>query len=989
MSQSKEHSQRIASLEFTPIGQAKQAPKRPLESPTHNNGTEDIRDTTLNSPPRKYQKINPDDTLNSVNMFNESLEFDEVIPELSNTILSNSDINRRDSNEIIGRNLVNELKENASTSNPLKEQQEQIQSLIKENYNLKAKVTSLLKYLNTVMNKGELQKTLPLLDEINELKVLSGKKDRKIQEIKIKCDDLVTQNNILIRKSRELEALVASKNESATNSKEIDIINGKNQKIIEELETKLSNAKEDVANELNMTISELNDLKIRYNKFEKTIMEKDKLINAKDDLISSLEGNLEEITTEVENLQDLLRKKEEVIKEYKDKCNTMLEKNHDDDNNEQFMLVQDELNMKLSEIENLELELNDLKDLNTKLKESLNDKENELTNVSSEYEKYKLDAEAHMGIMKDSDDKLKNQVIEIRKKNIELNSKLLQMNEVNENLNDELMSLKDIIEKLEQDKKAKLQELKSLKSSDISQIEDLKQNNLTLERKLKENLDEKNVEINKLRRQHVDMQKTNSALVDKLTKESQSLRKEYEDKINDLENQLKSNITDLSTNKDLLAVEYNSKMDKLNKELEENKHALKTSEEIIKDLKNQLIENVTNSSQKLAKLTEAKNSEIESLLSQMESLRNKYRKKTETLINEQEEERQSYIRKLREEKLSTEREKDNYDKLLLQFNSEKNAIINSKKELEDNLNNKINSLEKLLQQTSSTDVELETLKSELRGKELEIKELYKKVKSVTDSKEELNSDYLKIRSINRELKVELKKIVDEYNDIAKKYRTLNDEFINNSKAKNGLEEAKANLLILQSKYNMMKKDFLNRLEELGKENVELENKVNLLSSGSRPSTSEIKFEDSTSQNRADYYRLKYNNEVRLNNDLRVMNDYLNRVMRASSQQLRLDLLKLGNEKNSNYLDIYDNIVRGKTDINGDYDPYYSSHNYPPTRNDFLSNDRKAYRRKFKSIAMMILSCIRMRNVASTSRMNKMKVDYLQKKIAMDNDRITW
>lgn len=151
----------------------------------------------------------------------------------------------------------------------------------------------------------------------------------------------------------------------------------------------------------------------------------------------------------------------------------------------------------------------------------------------------------------------------------------------------------------------------------------------------------------------------------------------------------------------------------------------------------------------------------------------------------------------------------------------------------------------------------------------------------------------------------------------------------------------------------MKQRLLNELKVLQEENLELE-RATLERKGSAGSGT-YNVGTSSLQDQLDYYRLKYHREVAHTNDLNVMNDYLNRVLRASAQHVRLDILKLENEA-------------------------------PP---DAFPEFTYRGRLRFKTVALFVLAAVRVQRVSLKLRWDSQRLNYLQKKIALEQDKITW
>ena len=161
----------------------------------------------------------------------------------------------------------------------------------------------------------------------------------------------------------------------------------------------------------------------------------------------------------------------------------------------------------------------------------------------------------------------------------------------------------------------------------------------------------------------------------------------------------------------------------------------------------------------------------------------------------------------------------------------------------------------------------------------------------------------------------------------------------------------------------MKNKLLSELKSLQDENLEFQKVLIKHKNDPDSNIPTIKnINKSSLQDEVDFYRLRYTNEVQQNNDLKVMNEYLNRVLRASSQHVKLDILKLENEV-----------------------PLYSKYSEFP----FNSPMKTSRPMKFKTVALFVLSVVRMQQTIDRRRWDKQRMDYLQRKIILNQDKISW
>lgn len=170
--------------------------------------------------------------------------------------------------------------------------------------------------------------------------------------------------------------------------------------------------------------------------------------------------------------------------------------------------------------------------------------------------------------------------------------------------------------------------------------------------------------------------------------------------------------------------------------------------------------------------------------------------------------------------------------------------------------------------------------------------------------------------------------------------------------------------LLSERYQTMQQKLLNRIEDLEKENITLERRLQErsrnISAINNPDDSLI------SQDKIDYYKLKFNMEVQQNNDLKVQLDYLNLVLKRIARNDRL-----------NYMKVKDDIEFDN--YRGDWNPY----------NDFNRYPRSRRRLKFKTVALVVLASIRMKMTANKHKWNDKRKRYLERKITLNEDHRSW
>ncbi|EDO18111.1 hypothetical protein Kpol_1031p15 [Vanderwaltozyma polyspora DSM 70294] len=920
--------QSVKSYEFTPIGYIKEkqnngASKRPNESPIK----ESMQDTFRNeSPPRKVRRTSIDDAMNS-RMFNDSMQFDDTLPELD-VNLQSSKLTSINMNK---KNLIKELKENSNASNPLKEQQEQLSKLTTENYNLKLKCNSLLKVLNNVTDQGELRKSLEFLDEIEEWKSKYSTANSEFNLLKIKYDDLVIKFRNLESKVDEQESEV-------------------------EDHTRCIIERDNLQNKIDKLSEELGTLNDKLDTITKELIAKDELIASNEEDIKQLNSHIDTLKNTIRGLEETIIEKDDNLKKQKDEIKTLNNNLNDSDHlGSEFLLLQNKLKEKNSQISVLENNLIDSKNTATELKtrlenlqkeydDKLREKINQIHKLDDNIKQLKSERDSKY-VSLDTNDKVRKDFERMRENNANLDSKLSQIS--NEN-------------KLFRDKISKLS----------NQLDDTKRERDNQVELMKRRIDEIITNNNR----------ENSIAADK----SEEIREKQEAHINELQRKLNDTLKVQTLSISTVEDKFKAEILKTKKELEENAQKLQKSEELVKELKRQVIENTTNASERNSKRLETKDKEINLLKNDIIELKNKINSLEKDSKLEDNNLREYYTNKIRQIEEESLNEKVKLEREIFMLKSERDTLIESNKHDINFWKSKCNSLEKQNEALLSQENEgFSSVNLKLNQRLKELDELLNQNNTLKKDNMELTRKLSKSQILNEEYKVELRKAVADLDMATKEYQKSKDfTKIRGSDDSNfELDNMRKNLLIMKTKYNNIKKDYLTKLSELQEENLQLEKKLSMNQPTSRSSDNAA----AVQQDRIDYYRLKYHNEVKSNNDLKVMNEYLNRVLMAGSQQIRLDLLKLKEEMNLNDYN-YSNFPN--RDYYNSRNPYESAYDFRFVNNSHNIFENR-HRKKFKTIALLVKACVRMKNTAIKRRWDEQRINYLQRKIAVDDNRITW
>lgn len=840
--------------EFTPIGYSN---KRENFNGDHSNIEKDVNmieskkrnistAEELISTRKRSKKI--DDTIHS-RLFNDDTSFEDTIPEQSQLPTIKK--------ELVNDLLNTDLRSKTETiSNPLKEQQDALFKLNMDNYNLRLKCNSLLKFLNSVTDEGELKKNLEILDDLQDWKSKYQVLNKNYTDLQVKFDELENKesnkSNIFIESNHSDCEKVRKKLQSELEALNHESANLKN--CINKLRETSNNEKSDFKGKeeqyhtrVELLESEIHDLKLD--------------INVKD--------------SELQKFQEEVRKLSTQLQEFNHQSGTLLE-------------TKKQLDLNNQTIKNLEIQLERNNREKTSLEHQLLNTSNELDNFKKNHLKYQENSKKQM-------DDIINDV------------------SVADNL------LKQKIESLIKEKTEIYQEKQKI----------LKENEILLK-----DLKKSDGKLNSLKNELEDLKISTQ---DDLQRETDKLKYEHEQVIISLENRLKKSINEV----DNLSKENTLLKKHLDEYIEKCSHKEFTTDEfnkrgteltVLRSKISQLQDELDNSCKEAEESKKKSSKELILLKDQIDILKRK------PMLEIRQLEREISTLKFEAESLKESKERE--------VSLWETKYLNLKR-----------SNEGLLKDDTSHSQSLNKLLEERLD---EIRMLGTRCSELATEKLELNKEISNYKNNNENCKKELKKTQDKLEFITKEFVKIKESqkphnFINNEL------NSKWN-----GKYQRMKDRFLEELKSLQRENLELEK--NLLEIKNKPSTTSSLYSPTNSttiQDQTDYYRLKYHTEVRKNNDLRVMNEYLNRVMKASAQHVRLDILKLGHEIPSNTHSTLDG-----------YRMYKTRH----------SNYRLI---SFKSIALAILACVRMKHVAIKRRWDMQRLGFLQKKIALGQEHITW
>lgn len=409
-----------------------------------------------------------------------------------------------------------------------------------------------------------------------------------------------------------------------------------------------------------------------------------------------------------------------------------------------------------------------------------------------------------------------------------------------------------------------------------------------------------------------------------------------------------------------LELDHQKTFDSLRQELQITKSQLEETRKTAQQLQTQVIENTTKNTERTSQRIKDKEVQIQRLESELQSCKKQLKDGSRRLQVEEERCRETFESELQNLDMKNGFERTKLEREINLLKEEKVALIDTHARELELWKSKFDSVNKendrLVRQEIS---ELGGVKGKLSH---QLEKLQEKLTTMEAEKGQLTDNVAKMQHSKDSYKDELKRV-------SSKLEYLSKEYIKSKQSAITDDEQKA-------RYNTMKQRLLVELKSLQDENLSLERKLLERRGASSKSQDSFSRSNSSTQDRLDYYKLKYNNEVKHNNDLKIMNDYLNRVLRAGSQHLKLDLLKLESE-----------ISQSAVPSSKMYRTFLDDEKYHPRfRSGLIS---PGHIPSFKAVALLVLACVRMKQTAIRYRWDEHRIRYLRNKMAIDDDRITW
>lgn len=867
-------SRRAKHFEFTPIGYSK----------TTNDENRNPKTNTTSRPsrlnPSSTKKRNPFDDSPLANSVRGGSSFIE--PESFDTIhySDNKQTTAQKTSSPVPNGFDNhDLFNNGS--NPVRQQQELSSKLQNENYNLKVKIASLTRFLNSITNNEQ--------------------------------QEIYQQNSELQEKLIEMRGQISLLNQELANSKRTG-----DPKESDDSER----YKEEIRN-LNRTIQDLRESNEKQNDLEKEVRKLHQVIEEFEEqsaqhrqssispsYVEKLEEQLDDIKERLHDAESQLNRQNEELDEKDDKIEHMegLIKNFKSLSDEQQVEADDE-------IEGLRATVTE-KDNKIKLLTK------QLTGYEQELRELKTDQNAlnekkvtrHINELKAQRDKAVDDSGELKLKLSETQQELSRLQQqVRElrRLNDDQLELIDELKESNKSDKRTEGAVKNMKQKITSLEKEI--HSISLERDILQNqLAKSDQEVIALKNNNERTYKAYAELKKATKSQKNTDKKPYDDdywksEIEALSNQISSlNVENLKLSKELQSEKISKNIDLNTYEKQEVKNLASRCNELQSEL-----------------------SEKESYISRVSS---KYKQEIEhykSLVREKEDDLRKMSNELRSMKLSTTQQIDDEKLEALKIQSSKEYQLKALKielnSLKEEHEAEVKSYKKLIERLkcSAPGQEIDDIKSNLTNAADETNELLKKIndknlkiRALTNTltKAEANLDLLK----EEIAKLERTKIalLDENKLLDSKIDSLSNQLVSQrreadallSKASANSEyELKRELKIKEKllrdsdiEFNEMKYQLIGKYRTLQDEKILLEKRIDKLAKQyhqmqvSVQSKSNVTKELSMAQDQSDFYKMKYNKSTYVVNDLKFMNSFIMKSIQATNSHIKEDVRKLQN-----------------------------------------------------------------------------------------------
>ncbi|CAI4058973.1 hypothetical protein SKDZ_04G5550 [Saccharomyces kudriavzevii ZP591] len=936
----------LKNLEFTPVGfikskqnSAQTQAASPTRVPNFSGGDGDNENE---GPARKKQRRSIDDTIDSIRLFSEASQFDDSFPEIKANVPPSSRSGNVDKSR--KRNLIDDLKKDVPMSQPLKEQEVKEHQLKKERFE-RALESKLLGNRHVTYAQSDLSSKEVYINEIKSLKHEIKELRKEKNDTLNNYDNLEEETDDLRNKLQELEKELDVKNRMV-NSREAEDHSGcieervKIERKLNDLKKKFKTLNDQVRELENRANVQKSELKSKEDQLKESMNQLNEFKNNTDENVSQLESKrieLRNLTNQLNALKNesdqkdsQLQQKESELKRLTNKLNE-LEKRLNE-NSSQSSAKESELKESKSQITELEEKIN-------KKNSQLETKENELKSLMAQLtqlENRLNQKDSQLGSKEDElktiNEKLQRDIKIARQETASKDERIYALQMKIQNLENDLSMMK----KTHNESKSVTNDELESKSKVIkileTDLEVAQEKYLKLQSELKE--------------------RENRYKISESNLEDENIR--LNERISDLareNSRLKSTVDDKSTAVYRMKESYEARLDSLRKEVEEYKVNAEKSESKVEELRIMITENSARVSEKRSK--------------EMKEKERKNKELTDNLEMQEDEisSLKAMIEKYKKEFNQSKSEQSNIQRTLnLQILNLENKLIESEDELKS--------------LRDSQETEIDNWKRKYNNLSLENDRLLEEKASASDKEHEVSILNRKIDELEKE-KWNLQASKEKYKHELQKVITANDRL---RREKEELNENSGTIRMMEEKMARIKKNYLSEITSLQDENRKLEERL-ILNERQKDDNSIVQLSDFVS-----YYKLKYHSEVRHNNDLKVINDYLNKVLALSTRRLRLDTRKGEHSLN---ISIPDDDELDRDYYNSHIYTRYHDYDYPLR---FNSNRRGPYferRLNFKTVALLVLACVRMRRIAFYRRSDDIRLRTLRDKIESDSGRISW
>ncbi|KAL6940633.1 hypothetical protein ACO0QE_004545 [Hanseniaspora vineae] len=921
-----------------------------------------------NPPTSASQSINHVDA--STGLFEEEPEGDDDFEDDNSIIydptLTNSKINSASSqtkvNTVTENNEDNERgsKEGTQYSNPVRGQTEKEHALEVENNNLQIKLNTLLRYTQF----DDRERIMALIEENTDLKSKLMDAFKKVDSYK-----------------EELSSKNENSKRSANNKQELEQIKVAFQKELEQAKDLL---RKDMQQEHSLAIAKLqaekNALESQTADMSKTIHSlRDDLEHVKHSSAMSLDSNdqkYKDLENQLSEQKSYNEQSDKTIQRLQSELQKQKQQNSQSAQNLNNEFKR-KLALKEKEVDSLQKQISELQ---KGLKSSTESSNLLRSSKKNEIEHLQKTLSEHKKALQGSKDEIERLLL--TSQNQESHYKGLV-----DSLNNKVNVLTEDAKRIDAIRLSEKHALNHQHELDITNIHDLENNVKQLK-----------VEVSNL---NTDLETKNKTIkgLEAIIEENE-VNNDIKEKVESLQRAITESNNALEKSKEQhISVEENLKAQIL--ELEERVRSLKSQSVAKAELHQKALSDLTQTNER-----------------QLAALKTSY-EKTEQLLQKQHKKQLTELERLHEQ---------TYKELENNHMNDHEKIFEIRKEHAQKLQSLTLSLTNLQQEKSEVE-------SRLVASYAKATELQKRIATLKKEKEELADDCQTLQSEYNALaekasqagevlekERELTNLNQKFAQVKNNYEVLENKYAN-VKEKSFLSEKQ--LESINNKHRKLLKSFTQefeqKIETLRFENEQLNEEIIQMrrnGNGGKYSYSNLQPADTQQELvrlierlkcQVEYFKTKYHREIYHTNDLHVLNEYLNTVLRATTQKMREDYAKAAAEmgktantaSDSSFVN-FDTYHDGFTSKPFGRNNGYASKPTPPTpmfedtKYDYTSNilfpqnnyaRQKLLRKKFKSAGLAVLACVRLRMMTQQSQKERRKL--LNLKVRFQDDVVSW